>query len=149
MDDMNLLREWVEHDSEDAFRSLVDRHLNMVYSSARRLVPSYHQAEEVAQTVFIILSRKAASLSGHTVLAGWLYRATRYAAAQMLRMESRRQHHAERLGAMDTTTPVSLWDQIAPHLEEAMGHLGQTDRNAIVLRFFEEKSLAEVGQTLG
>src|SRR5437016_5831443 len=52
MDDMKFLRDWVERGSEDSFRTLVDRHLNMVYCAARRLVPSSHQAEEVTQTVF-------------------------------------------------------------------------------------------------
>ena len=87
MDDMKFLRDWVERGSEDSFRTLVDRHLNMVYCAARRLVPSSHQAEEVTQTVFVILARKAPGLSRQTVLAGWLYRTTRYAAAQMIRME--------------------------------------------------------------
>jgi RNA polymerase sigma factor (sigma-70 family) len=137
MDDMKLLREWVERDSEEAFRSLVDRHLNMVFSSARRLVPNPHQAEEVTQTVFIILARKAPGLSAQTILAGWLYRATRYAAAQMLRMECRRQRREEKLSAMETAASESLWSQIAPHLEEAMDHLGQADREAIVERMLE------------
>src|SRR2546427_12996133 len=85
MDDMELMQEWVDHGSEDAFRSIVDRHVNLVYSTARRLVSNPHEAEEVTQTVFILLARKARSLSKETVLAGWLYWATRFAAAQMLR----------------------------------------------------------------
>jgi RNA polymerase sigma factor (sigma-70 family) len=148
MDDMKFLRDWVERGSEDSFRTLVDRHLNMVYCAARRLVPSSHQAEEVTQTVFVILAKKASGLSMHTVLAGWLYRTTRYTAAQMIRMECRRQQRVEGLTALDEAPSDSLWTQIAPHLEEAMGDLGPTDRNAIVLRFLEEKSLAEVGQAL-
>ena len=57
MDDMELLQEWVDHGSEDAFRSIVDRHVNLVYSTARRLVSNPHEAEEVTQTVFILLAR--------------------------------------------------------------------------------------------
>src|SRR5437667_2177161 len=149
MDDMELLQEWVDHGSEDAFRSIVDRHVNLVYSTARRLVSNPHEAEEVTQTVFILLARKARSLSKETVMAGWLYRATRFAAAQMLRTESRRHQRLEDLSKMDPTKPDSVWKQIAPLLEEAMSHLGQTDRDAVVLRFMEERSLQEVGQALG
>ena len=101
MDDMELLQEWVDHGSEDAFRSIVDRHVNLVYSTARRLVSNPHEAEEVTQTVFILLARKARSLSKETVMAGWLYRATRFAAAQMLRTESRRRQRLEDLPKMN------------------------------------------------
>ena len=149
MDDMELMQEWVDHGSEDAFRSIVDRRINLVYSTARRLVSNPHEAEEVTQTVFILLARKARSLSKETVMAGWLYRATRFAAAQMLRTESRRHQRLEELSKMDPTKPDSVWKQIAPLLEEAMSHLGQTDRDAVVLRFMEERSLQEVGQALG
>src|SRR6266571_3766168 len=149
MDDMELMQEWVDHGSEDAFRSIVDRHVNLVYSTARRLVSNPHEAEEVTQTVFILLARKAHSLSKETVMAGWLYRATRFAAAQMLRTESRRHQRLEDLSKMDPTKPDSVWKQIAPLVEEAMSHLGQADRDAVVLRFMEERSLQEVGDALG
>ncbi len=149
MDDMELLREWVRRGSEDAFRSLVDRHINLVYSTARRLLFNSHEAEEVTQTVFILLARKANNLSGQTVLAGWLYRATGYAAAQMLRAEGRRRHRLETLSNMDSIQADSVWERIQPLLEEAMSRLGQADRDAVVLRFMEGKSLQEVGQALG
>src|SRR5687767_14435642 len=97
MDDMELLREWANHDSQDAFRRIVDRHVNLVYSTARRLVSNQHEAEEVTQTVFILLARKARGLSKETVMAGWLYRATRFVAAQMIRTESRRHQRLENL----------------------------------------------------
>ena len=146
---MQLLGEWVQGGSEEAFRGLVDRHLAMVYATARRSVSSPHQAQEVAQTVFIVLAKKASALPRQTVLAGWLYRATRYATAQMLRTECRRQRREERLSAMNANAPEPVWSEIAPHLEQAMDHLSKTDRDAVVLRFLEEKSLAEVGQALG
>jgi len=149
MDDMELLHQWVAGGSEDAFRSLVDRHINLVYSSARRLMFNPHQAEEVTQTVFILLARKAGSLSGRTVLAGWLYRATGYAAAQLLRSESRRHQRQASLMNTDPTQADSVWEQMQPILEEAMTRLAQADRDAILLRFMEGKSLQEVGRAFG
>jgi RNA polymerase sigma factor (sigma-70 family) len=148
MDDWDLLRQWAERASDDAFRSLVERHVDLVYSVARRSVPTAHQAQEVTQTVFIILARKAARLSRDTVLAGWLYRTTRYAAAQMFRAESRR-HHYQTLAIMDPTPSDHLWDRIAPHFEVAIDQLSEADRDAIILRFMEDRSLREVGHTLG
>lgn len=146
---MELLRQWMARGSEEAFRSLVERHINLVYSTARRLVGSPHEAEEITQTVFILLARKASSLSGETLVAGWLYRATGFAAAQMLRAEARRRQRLESLSTMHSTQATSVWERIQPHLEEAMGRLGQADRDAVILRFMEGKSLEEVGEALG
>src|SRR6266542_5619074 len=89
-DDFELLRQWTEGGDEQAFRSLVDKHLNLVYSVARRSTSNPHQAEEVTQSVFIILARKAKSISHKATLAGWLYRTAQYAAAQAVRAEARR-----------------------------------------------------------
>jgi len=149
MDDMELLRAWTARGSEDAFRILVDRHINLVYATARRLVFSPHEAEEVTQTVFILLARKANRLSGQTVLAGWLHRATRFTVAQMLRAESRRRQRIEKFSNMDPMQASSVWERIEPLLEEAMSRLGPVDRDAVILRFMDGKSLQEVGNALG
>src|SRR5664279_2484416 len=90
-DDMTLVREFADRQSEPAFAQLVARHLNVVYSAAFRRVGDTHLAEEITQAVFIILARKAASLGPKTMLAAWLYRTTRYAAADALRTRRRRQ----------------------------------------------------------
>src|SRR6267378_2197115 len=147
--DFELLREWTEKGNEEAFRSLVDKHLNLVYSVAKRRTSNPHQAEEVTQSVFIILARKAKSISHKAALAGWLYRTTQYAVAQIVRAEARRNQRHEKYSAMENQTSDSVWEQLAPYLEDAMNHLGVIDRDAIVLRFMEEMSIHDVGQALG
>src|SRR5580765_39563 len=89
-DDIDLLREYVRSNSEDAFATLVSRHINLVYSVAMRQVGDRTIAEEVSQAVFIILARKAPSLSPKTVLAGWLCRTARYVSAAALKHQRRR-----------------------------------------------------------
>src|SRR6185312_14854738 len=87
---MGLLREYAATRSDAAFAEIVSRHLNLVYSSALRQVRDPHLAGEVSQEVFVILSQKAGSLGGNTILGGWLHRTTRYVSANVLQKEYRR-----------------------------------------------------------
>jgi len=151
MDDITLLREYTETGSEAAFAALVERYINLVYSAALRSVGNAHAAEEITQAVFIILAKKARSLSNRAVLSGWLYQTTRLTAANFLRGEIRRQQREQEAYMQSLLNePVpEVWPQIAPLLDAAMGRLGEQDRNAIVLRFFENKNSREVGLALG
>ena len=149
-DDHQLLAEFARTSSEAAFAALVQRHVNLVYSTARRSVGNAHAAEEIAQAVFIILTQKAGRLSSRIVLSGWLYQTTRLTAANFLRGEIRRQQREQESYMQSTLNQPgeNVWPQIAPLLDDALGKLGERDRNAIVLRFLENKSLAEVGAAL-
>ena len=152
MDDMALVREYAATRSESAFAELVSRHTQLVYSSALRQVRNPELAEEVTQAVFIILARKAGALSSKTILCGWLHRTTRYVAANTLESEFRRQRR-EREACMESVAQSepsdSVWRQVSPLLDEAMTKLGRKDRDALILRYFQGKSLGEVGAELG
>ena len=150
-DDMALLREYVQRNSEEAFAMLVSRHVNLVYSVALRQVHDPHLAEEITQAVFIILARKARLLNAKTILVGWLCRTARYASANALTIQRRRQdreQEAHMQSVLNEPEPEA-WTQIAPLLDTALAQLGETDHNAIVLRFFEGRSFDEVGMALG
>ena len=150
-DDMRLVREYASRQSESAFAALVSRHTNLVYSAALRQTRDPQLAEEVTQVVFIILARKAASLGAKTILTGWLYRTACYVSGSALKRELRRQHR-EQEAYMQSELDAqagSTWKQLSPLLDEAMLRLGQTDHDALVLRFFEGRSLNEVGHALG
>jgi RNA polymerase sigma factor (sigma-70 family) len=151
LEDIELLREYAEHDSEIAFAKLVERHVNLVYSVALRGVGNAHAAQEISQAVFIILARKAKSFSPKTIFSGWPYQTTRLTAANYLRTEIRQQKR-EQEAFMQSTLNESeseAWLHIAPILDDAISKLGAKDRDAIVLRFFENKNLSEVGAVLG
>jgi uncharacterized protein (TIGR03435 family) len=150
-DDMDLVRQFAASGSEEAFAALVRRHVNLVYSVALRQLGNPHDAEEVAQAVFIILARKAADLREGTVLSGWLYQTARLTSANFQRASSRRRHREQEAFmqfAKDSDPEVS-WQRLSPLLEEAMARLGQKERDAVVLRFFENRTVREVAAALG
>src|SRR5580704_15917596 len=139
-DDLNLLREYARNNSEEAFAALVSRHVNLVYSVALRQARDPHLAEEITQAVFIVLARKAKSLGPQTILSAWLCRTARYASADALKIQRRRQHREQEAYHMQSHLNESesdAWIQIEPFLDDAIGQLGKSDHDAIVLRFFE------------
>jgi RNA polymerase sigma factor (sigma-70 family) len=154
MNDHELLRRYHETGSQEAFGELVDRHLAMVYSVAIRKVRNADWADEVAHAVFIALAQKAPSLSDRTVLVGWLYRATRYAAAKLLRDEQRRARREKEAATANLNNrpseqdPVSL-EEMGPLMLEALDALGSRDRAAILMRFIENRTFAEVAAAMG
>lgn len=149
-DDHELLTAFARDGAETAFAEIVRRYVNLAFSAALRCTGNVHSAEEITQTVFIVLARKAPTLSPKVILSGWLYQTTRLTAANFLKAETRRQHREQEAYLQSTSkeTEAAAWEQIAPMLDEAMGHLGETDRNAVVLRFFENQTAAQVAAKL-
>jgi RNA polymerase sigma factor (sigma-70 family) len=157
MDEMNmtdgeLLRAYAAERSERAFAELVRRHVNLVYAAAlRQAAGDVHLAEDVTQSVFVDLARKAAKLAGHSSLTGWLYTSTRFVAANIRRTEHRRQAREQEVHAMNTLAlePGPDWSQMRPVIDDAMHLLDERDREAVLLRHFENQSYAEIGAALG
>ncbi len=154
--DLDLLGQFAREKSQDAFTALVQRHVNLVYSAALRQVRSPQLAEEVAQSVFADLARNAAKLTSggdapsQKTLTPWLYAVTRHTAIDVVRKESRRQLREQIAVEMnDMNATANEWMQIEPLLDDAMAALDETDRAAILLRYFENKNLREVGTVLG
>jgi RNA polymerase sigma factor (sigma-70 family) len=153
--DVQLLCDYAEGGNETAFRELVTRHTDLVYSAALRQVDSPDIAGDLTQGVFTDLARKARLLAGKMPagisLTGWLLRSMRYAALNHLRNTRRRltneRQAMEQLIINSESAPD--WERIRPVLDEAMDSLCDEDHTAVLLRFFENKSLREVGQALG
>ena len=150
--DGQLLRIYAERRVEPAFAELVRRHVDFVYSAAARMVRDSHLAEDVTQGVFVALARNAPQLSNRATLAGWLHQTAQNIAAQTVRTIERRRAREQEATTMNqllSGETEASWEQIVPHLDAALGELSEPDRDAIVLRYFENKSAAEIGQLLG
>ncbi|HUC84438.1 MAG TPA: sigma-70 family RNA polymerase sigma factor, partial [Candidatus Acidoferrales bacterium] len=150
--DADLLEQYVRHSSGDAFAAIVERHIGLVYSVALRHTSDPQQAEDITQAVFILLARKAGLLSRKVILPGWLYHTARLMAANAQRGEIRRirrEHEVFMQSALSESVPDALWPELRPLLDEAMSGLGAGDRDALVLRYFQNKSLSEVGEAMG
>jgi RNA polymerase sigma factor (sigma-70 family) len=150
--DSHLLRTYAEHRLETAFVELVRRHVDFVYSSAIRMVRDPHLAEDVTQGVFIALAKRASDLAARASLLGWLHCTTQNIAAQTVRTIERRRAREQEAVAMNeliSFLPEPSWEQIERHLDVALGQLTDSDREAVLLRYFQKKSAAEMAQILG
>jgi RNA polymerase sigma factor (sigma-70 family) len=147
--DAELLQDYARTGSEPAFGEIVKRYADVVYSAALRQVGEAEQARDVAQMVFTDLARKAGNLPANTVLVGWLHRGARLAALEQLRKDQRRETRERHAMDWHDSNPSDDWTDVRPVLDEAIATLGHEDRDALLLRFFKNESLAGVGATLG
>jgi RNA polymerase sigma factor (sigma-70 family) len=152
--DNELIRDYTRTGSESAFTELVRRHINLVYSTAlRETHGDAPGAEDITQAVFAEAARKASRLCRHPAMAGWLYTCVRHMSANARRADHRRQRRELEAHAMNELlspdSNESAWRQIQPVLDDAMHELGEIERAAVVLRFFEGQSHKEVGLVLG
>ena len=152
MQDDRLLTQYAQDGSQAAFSQLVARHLSLVYSTCLREIGSPALAEDAAQVVFLLLSRKAKSLRAGPSLAGWLYNAARFVAKDVRKQEARRQRREQSVMQQLAHTqglPSPEWELVEPLLNDALSALKLGEREAVLLRFIEGHSLAETGAALG
>jgi len=150
--DSELLRAYLDERSETAFAELVRRHVDLVYSTAKRLVRDGHLAQDVAQGVFVALARNAAQLRDRAALTGWLHRTARHGAAQTVRTDVRRRRRETEVVAMNELLGQDAdpaWEAVAPLIDDALDELGEADREVLLLRYFERKTAREIAALVG
>lgn len=154
LNDSDLLRQYITDHSDDAFAELVNRHIDLVYSAAiRQANGDAHMAEDITQEVFKNLAAKASALTTHTSLAGWLFVNVRFFASNLRRKEHRRIVREQEAFTMNqilqTVGPSDDWEQLRPVIDETLCELDDEDREAVLLRFFQDCSFPEIGERLG
>lgn len=157
MESRDQLRRFAHDGDEEAFASVVQAHLDLVYNVASRHVNDHHLAEEVCQRVFQILARKASRLTRHPALHAWLFRTTLYEASKARRSESLRQRKhqewkQEHRTVTQETCPMNDDSQISEarlqQLDEGLNALDKKDRELLLRRFFADQSLRAIGDDL-
>jgi RNA polymerase sigma factor (sigma-70 family) len=150
-EDNELLRRFVDERSQAAFTELVQRKINLVYAAALRQVGDPHLAADVTQRVFFGLACRAAQLVHHPLLVGWLHTTTRFTAAKALRDQRRWQRREQEAHTMNAANAEAdpAWEELRGVVDAVLHELSEADRAAILLRFFETRSLAEVGAAIG
>ncbi|MCB1099779.1 MAG: sigma-70 family RNA polymerase sigma factor, partial [Verrucomicrobiae bacterium] len=153
-DSWSQLNAFAAHGDQTAFAKVVEAHLGLVYSAAYRTLGNASAAEEVTQSVFILLAEKAPQLKPEGALSVWLYRAACLQAKKHRHREltrSQRESHIREMNDTFADDPDNDldWKHVAPLLDEAMEALSEDDRTAIVLRYFQKRPLREIGQSLG
>lgn len=150
--DQELLRDYAKRKSETAFAEIVRRHVDLVYSTALRMVRDADAAKDVTQNVFVALAQQARQLAERPALEGWLHGTARNLAVKIVRSEVRRRAREQEAVAMNqilSANPDINWTQLEPHLDEALGELSELDRDALMLRYFKNQDLRTVGKALG
>ncbi|HSY42445.1 MAG TPA: sigma-70 family RNA polymerase sigma factor, partial [Candidatus Acidoferrum sp.] len=150
MNENELLQALTDRRSEEAFAHLVRRYSGLVYSTAKRRLANASLAEDITQIVFIRFAKNPPKVKSPGELAAWLHRTTIHVTVDLWRSESRRRAREMEAVIMESAIPEpAIWEEISPKLDEALNQLDEDDRQALLLRFFSEKSMREVGAMLG
>lgn len=148
--DRQLLEDFAQTRSQEAFAELVRRYVDLVYSAARRQLRDPADADDATQAVFVLLGGKAKGL-GDVQLSGWLFKTTRFVCNNSARKSARRRNHEHKASTMKPETheqEQSSWERFAPLLDEAIDSLASTERDLVLLHFFEKRTLKQLGEQL-
>ena len=152
-EDWEELEQFVERQSESAFETLVDRHFDLVWSTAARITQNNALAKDIAQEVFTDLARRSPTLSKKVVLKGWLYRATFYAAKKACRREMRRCNHELEATSWHPADAGGdsheMEEELVKNLDEGLQHLSCKDRDLLLRRFFDKKRVNQIAHEAG
>src|SRR5687768_4357724 len=154
MEELDWLKIYAQQRSQDAFSLIVQRYIDVVYAAARRQVRDEALAEDVTQAVFIVMAQKASSIPTDRPLSAWLLKTTTYCAANARRARDNREFHEHKAAEMarlnrHASEDESAWEELSPLLDEGLNKLRAADRDALLLKFFEKKSLRQIGDAFG
>jgi RNA polymerase sigma-70 factor (ECF subfamily) len=126
-------------------RELLRTHQAVVYTISLQVLRREHDAEDAAQEALIQIARGASNVREPRALARWICRVALTTALDHLRRRTRRARHEEARAAMTPLRP----DPAADALHEAMARLDDDERCLLVEKYFERRTLEEIGDREG
>ncbi len=149
-----LLARYAKTRDAEAFRSLVEKHSDMVFAACKRIVGNAADAEDIAQDCFILLSRHAAMPATRRAgklrapVAGWLHQVAVRISINFLRDKRVRRSHESRAMLQRLTEEKPL-DEVKSAADEAIAVLPERFRTPIILHYLEGRKQEEIAAELG
>ncbi len=146
------LLEWFVADRDAAaFEALVRRHGPMVLGVCRRILGNPHDADDAFQATFLVLARKAASVSPPEKVGNWLHGVARTTAIRAKAANAKRRLRER--PARDLPEPLAVRpdcrNDLRPLLDEELARLPAKYRLLVVLCDLEGRPRKEVARQLG
>jgi RNA polymerase sigma factor (sigma-70 family) len=151
LSDGQLLGCFVEQQDKAAAAALVRRHGPMVWGVCRRVLRNDHDAEDAFQATFLVLVRRAASITPREMVGNWLYGVAHQTALKARAMMTRRRARETQVTEMPEpkTRQEDHGDELQELLDQELSRLPDKYRVAIVLCDLEGKTRKEASQQLG
>ena len=143
--DMSLLQRFRDARDQEAFTEIVRRYAAAVFSTCIRILGDRARADDVSQETFFRLSQKPEAVKQS--LGGWLHTAATRLAIDVVRSESsraQREASYERKAASETVQ----WQDVSPHVDEALAELPEEYRTLLVRHFLQGKSQCSLASEL-
>ncbi|HEY3175284.1 MAG TPA: sigma-70 family RNA polymerase sigma factor [Candidatus Polarisedimenticolia bacterium] len=148
---------------DEAFRALVERHSRALFRLAWRITGNEQDAEDVVQESYMKAYRSLGSFESRANFGTWLHKITANCALDLARSRQRRRElNLAADGDDDAPDPLEQvasggpspdrvlhQEDVGRRVNAALGLLSAQERAAFVLRHFEERSIDEIGRTLG
>jgi RNA polymerase sigma factor (sigma-70 family) len=153
--DHDLLERFIDAHDEAAFTVLIEKHGPMVLGVCRRALANQHDAEDACQATFLVLSRKAKSISKKASLGSWLHGVARRVSASLKREQARRKTRERRRAAVLPKNPAgdASWSEVQAVLDEELQQLPDRYRAPLILCYLEcltrDEAAAQLGVTPG
>lgn len=146
--DAELLTRYVHSRDEHAFTALVLRHGRMVWGVCRRVLGCAAAAEDAFQATFLVLARKASTITPRNAVGPWLHGVARTTALKA-RASDRARQTRERAAGQRPRSEVTPDAEMLALLDEEVARLPEKYRLPIVLCELEGRPLREVAAELG
>lgn len=149
--DRHLLERFAGQHDESAFATLVERHAHLVYGVCWRVLRHAQDAEDAVQASFLVLARKAGSISWMDSISSWLYQVAYRIAKESKTKSARRQIHERQASEMHdlVATDGNAGQELAQVIDEELHRLTDKYRAPLLLCYLEGLTADQAARQLG